>query len=379
MTVRILLGAIVVSGITTFMFYPLITLELINRHENAVAVGVILGLLSGVGRIASTFIGMVNAQWGARPVAIGGLILRSLGLSVFAFNAGTEIYALGAAVASIGSNATALAIKTELMRASMSRKTITLRSIMINLGALVGPSLGGIVYLYASFATIVVAVAISYIFLALSLCLITFHPPENRLTSNAKKMGLFSMNRSFALLSGCIFCYWALYAMWPLAVPILAEQAFSTPIASSWIYTGNALLILALQYVVLVRLLKDTAVIRVLCLGFVNFIVAFIVLVGPSLSIAIILFATFFSIGEMLVSPTLDEVTARLQGLGMGMAKSFGLTGTIAGLASICASPIGGFLVQKSGDASGVLWLGIPLALMGLVSTLALGRREKML
>ncbi|AKK08637.1 MFS transporter [Corynebacterium testudinoris] len=86
---RLLLIAIVVSGITTFMFYPLITLELLDRGIGAGATGLILGLLSGTGRILSGLIGRVNARLGSRTLAVGGLALRSVGLLVFAFDGTT--------------------------------------------------------------------------------------------------------------------------------------------------------------------------------------------------------------------------------------------------------------------------------------------------
>ena len=57
---KTLLAAIVVSGVTTFMFYPLITLELLERGQSPFAVGVILGLLSGVGPTLSVFIGQFS-------------------------------------------------------------------------------------------------------------------------------------------------------------------------------------------------------------------------------------------------------------------------------------------------------------------------------
>ena len=98
----VFLVAIVISGITTFMFYPLITLELIDRGVGAGATGLILGLLSGTGQILSGLIGTVNARLGSKTLAIGGLALRSVGLLVFAFDSSILLYAVGAVVASLG-------------------------------------------------------------------------------------------------------------------------------------------------------------------------------------------------------------------------------------------------------------------------------------
>ncbi|WP_165242826.1 MFS transporter [Corynebacterium lizhenjunii] len=132
--VGILLAAIVISGITTFMFYPLIALELIARGQSPGSAGLILGFLSGTGLILSGVIGALNARLGSKALAVAGLVVRTAGLLVFAFPVDTPVYIVGAIVASLGSSANGLAIKTELMRTSASRNTITLRSIAVNLG-----------------------------------------------------------------------------------------------------------------------------------------------------------------------------------------------------------------------------------------------------
>ncbi len=47
--INLILVAIVISGVTTFMFYPLITLELMDRGETTATTGLILGLLAAEG------------------------------------------------------------------------------------------------------------------------------------------------------------------------------------------------------------------------------------------------------------------------------------------------------------------------------------------
>lgn len=377
---RTLLAAIVVSGVTTFMFYPLITLELLDRGQKPFDVGIILGLLSGTGQIASTFISRANAEWGSRRLAVGGLMLRSAGLAAFAFDASTTTYAAGAVVASMGSGAMALAIKTELMRTSTSRQTATLRSIAVNIGALIGPSIGGLLFLQTSFAVIVAIVVACYVALALVLLAIEFHPPENLglrpLPTSRQKGWQGHSDPSFLLLLTCVFGYWAIYAQWPLVVPIIASEGFGTPIASTWIYTGNAILILLLQYPLLVRGLAPVRSTRILGMGFACFVGSFAVLAlhpGPA---AVVAFATLFSLSELLISPTLDEVTGRLRGDGLGLTRAYGMTGTVGGVASLVGAPAGGILIERLGGSGGVLWLGAPLAFVSLVAALALGRRE---
>ena len=374
----VFLVAIVISGITTFMFYPLITLELIDRGVGAGATGLILGLLSGTGQILSGLIGAVNARLGSRTLAIGGLALRSVGLLVFAFDSNVLTYAVGAVVASLGSSSTALALKTELMRASSDRRTITMRSIAVNLGALVGPSIGGVVFVVASFSVIVLSVVTSYVLLGLGLLLVKFKPPEEsgQDTKTRMRSDRRRLDRLFFVLIGCTLAYWGSYSQWPLVVPLYAESGFGTPLGSSWVYTGNAILILVLQYPLLVKLLKPVRSSYVLAIGFLLFVGSFLVLPIPAGPATVILFATLFSLAELLVSPTLDEVTAQLRREGTGLTRAYGATATAAGVSSLIGASAGGALIEHFDSPGSVMYLAVPLAVLGFTGAVVLSRRK---
>ncbi|QPK79280.1 MFS transporter [Corynebacterium lizhenjunii] len=394
--VGILLAAIVISGITTFMFYPLIALELIARGQSPGSAGLILGFLSGTGLILSGVIGSLNARLGSKALAVAGLVVRTAGLLVFAFPVGTPVYIVGAIVASLGSSANGLAIKTELMRTSASRNTITLRSIAVNLGALVGPSVGGLLYLKISFTQIVYLATASYVLLAVVLAFVKFQPPEaDAAEAHAAKAdtaaaqatvaphpaansgrGSTGLDGPFVLLLVCTFCYWAIYSQWNLVVPIYATAGFGTHLGSSWIFTGNAVLILALQYLLIVKALKNIAAEIILGAGFVLFEVAFLILLTSPSIISAIAFATVFSLAELLISPTLDEVTAQLRQSGSGLTKAFGITATVSGVASLLCSFGGGRLIDTFDAAGGVGALTLPVGLVGIGCAVALSRRK---
>lgn len=378
---RVLLGAIVVSGITTFMFYPLITLELLDRGVGAGATGLILGLLSGTGQILSELIGRLNARLGSRVLAVGGLALRSVGLSAFAFDSSTLVYAAGAVMASIGSSSTALALKTELMRASPDRRTITMRSIAVNIGALVGPSIGGLLFVTASFFVIVLSVVISYVLLGVGLFFVKFKPPEEVAgtvpdDADAVRLARRRLDKPFIVLLSCTLAYWGIYSQWPLAVPVYAESGFGTPLGSSWVYTGNAILILALQYPLLVGLLKGVRSDYVLAAGFLLFVGAFLVLPAPAGPATVIVFATLFTLGELLVSPTLDEVTAQLRREGTGLTRAYGATATVGGISSLAGASAGGALIEQFGSPGSVIWFVLPLTALGFAGSIVLSRRK---
>lgn len=373
---KTILGAIVVSGVTTFMFYPLITLELLDRGQTPLSVGLILGLLSGVGPTVSILLGQLNATWGSKKLSVVGLIFRSLGLGVFAFDVSTPVYVVGAIVASLSSASVALALKTELMRASTSRRMITLRSIMVNMGALVGPSIGGILFFFTSFSTIVIIAVASYLLLAFALLCIEFKPPETQKDDPVEWKIWSKLDVSFVFLCMAVFAYWAIYSLWPLVIPIVAKTGFGTAVASGWIYTGNAILILSLQYWLIVKKLSDIRSTDILIAGFAIFIVSSLLLMLPIIPAVVIIFATLFSLAEMLISPTLDEITGQVNTDGLGLTRAYGVTGTVSGLGSLIGAPLGGLLINVFGNVSGAIGLAVPLAIMAIFSTFSLKRRE---
>ncbi|WP_268795605.1 MFS transporter [Sphingomonas sp. Leaf242] len=367
---------VVMSGVTTFMLYPLLTLELIRRGENVFHIGVILGLLSGVGQISATVIGRANAKWGSKRLAVTGLIFRGAGLLVFAFHVESAVYMAAATLASIGSSATGLAIKTELMRSSTSRRTVTLRSMMVNIGAFIGPSIGGSLFLTNAFGNIIIASLASYLLIAFLICLIRFHEPE--LTSVNEHIATFRMigDRSYILLVIGVFSYWSLYALWPLVVPFIALRAFQTPVASTWLYTANAGLIISFQYLLVVKLLSKLRSSQILATGFAILLFCFLPLVMSPGPVSVVLFITLFSVGEMLVSPTLDEVTTRISTNKHGLSQAFGLNASVAGVALLIGAPIGGAIIALSQNTVGIVLFGIPLALTGILVAVLLGRQE---
>lgn len=83
-------------------------------------------------------------------------------------------------LASLGASAAALGMKSELMRFSATRKHVTLRSMAINSGAILGPALGAGLYHIFDFNIILIISTIMYLVLALGLSLLRFSPPESK-------------------------------------------------------------------------------------------------------------------------------------------------------------------------------------------------------
>ncbi|WEV53548.1 MFS transporter [Bifidobacterium sp. ESL0704] len=384
-----LLIAVVVTGMTTYMLYPLLTVQLLKLGFSAADAGLILGVLSGVGPLCSSLCGTVTSKIGAKPVAVAGLALRACGLAVFATNATLPMYLLCSAAASLGSSSASLAVKTELMRRATSRRMVTLRSMAVNSGALVGPAIGAGLFALLGFRRLVLVSIALYALLALLMILLRFSPPEDEQANVAsedvsagrdeREQGwkkLFSRDSAFPILLALTFIYWTVYAQWSLVVPIGSYAGFHTQTASNAIYMGNAVFILILQYPLLVHALGKVKDTTILLLGFASFVVAFGALLAPSGAPQIVAFAVAFSLSELLISPTLDLLTGRIRVAGSMLSRAYGWTGTFSGVASLVGSWLGGCLIDVCRGISGVPLFCLPLVACALLLIVLFKKKE---
>ncbi len=81
-TSYILLVAITISGISTFMIYPLLVFRLLDVGASIGEIGLILGALSGTGRVCSFIIGSANNRFGSK-LTVCYVPVSSSGLSAF--------------------------------------------------------------------------------------------------------------------------------------------------------------------------------------------------------------------------------------------------------------------------------------------------------
>lgn len=324
-------------------------------------------MLYGTGRLSSFAIGSANSKFGSKATVCVGLTLRVAGISIFAFDSTLVPYLIFSGLASIGSSASALGIKTELLRFSASRKLITMRSMAINSGAIIGPALGAALYHYLSFHVILYVSIGVYLVLAAIMCFVNFSPPEASQEPAGKNAGRVNSYTGYFFITLLAALYWAIYSQWSIVVPLLSEQAIGYKEASSVVYMANALIVLCLQYPLLVVLLKSVRDTSILLLGFFLFFTTFwIVIPAPSV-VTVACFCCGFSVAELLVSPTLDSQTAKLAPANLGLTRAYGFQDTLTGIFAICGSALGGYLIELANGLSGSTLLGVPVAACAMI------------
>lgn len=375
-TPHILLGGIVISGISTFMLYPVLVFRLLDVGLTIGQVGLVLGFLSGTGRLCSFLIGSANNRLGSKVTVCVGLLLRVVGIAAFALDTHLIAYVSCAALSSFGSSAAALGIKTELLRISASRRYITLRSMAINSGAIIGPAVGAALYHFFSFHAILYISIASYLILIPLFLFTAFAPPEARSSENGNRVVTTRGARNYVVITIIASMYWAIYSQWSVIVPLFAESVFGYKEASNGVYMLNAIIVLALQYPLLVVLLKSVKDQAILLLGFVSFVATFAMLLPLPSVLTIMVFSCLFSVSELLISPTLDSQTAKLAPSRLGLTRSYGVQDTITGVFSIGGSTVGGWLIEFTGGTHGSALLALPSAVIAM-AVLIFVRKER--
>lgn len=362
----ILLLAITVSGISTFMIYPLLVFRLLDVGFSVGDIGLILGILSGTGRLCSFVIGIANNKFGSKITVCLGILLRVIGISIFAFESSLSMYVSFAALASIGSSASALGIKTELLRLSAERRLITMRSMAINSGAIIGPALGAALYYFLSFHVILYLSIGGYLMLACMLAMTRFSPPESLKSPLKPETKKPKKYRGFVYITLVASIYWAIYSQWSLVVPLISKQACHCEQLSNVVYMANAVIVLLLQYPLVVIALKSVRDSTILLLGFSVFFASFWALFAPPSFVTVALFCLGFSVAELLISPTLDSQTAKFAPSSLGLTKSYGLQDTISGIFSIGGTSIGGWAIDHFQSLSASAVFCLPLAFIAV-------------
>lgn len=364
LTPYVLLITIMISGVATFMIYPLLVFRLLDIGFNVGDIGLILGVLSGTGRLCSFATGSANNKFGSKLTVCIGILLRVIGISIFAFESTLILYVGFAVLASIGSSASALGIKTELLRQSAERKFITMRSMAINSGAIVGPALGAALYHFLSFHVILYSSIGAYLLLVCIMSVTHFSAPEGVTLAEKYDNKRTNNYSGFIHITIIASIYWAIYSQWSIIVPLISEQAFGHKEASNIVYMVNAVIVLVLQYPLVVIALKSVRDSKILLHGFLIFFATFWTLFPVPSFLTVPLFCVGFSIAELLISPTLDSQTAKVAPSRFGLTKSYGLQDTITGIFSIGASSIGGWTIEHFVSLSASAALCLPLSVI---------------
>ncbi|MYT23936.1 MFS transporter, partial [Streptomyces sp. SID7760] len=149
-TARLLLIAVLFTGLTTFMFLPLLAIELTAQGIPAGRTGFLVGLLAFSGQAFSLLTGLLVDRFGAHRVMAAGFLLRVLGYVLLGLGGAGAAAPLVAGIVAVGIGGSLLGLSTKTLLVSQEgadpRTMLALRSTFVNVGVVAGPALGAAVY-----------------------------------------------------------------------------------------------------------------------------------------------------------------------------------------------------------------------------------------
>ncbi|MET7529658.1 MFS transporter [Streptomyces goshikiensis] len=384
-TARLLLVAVLLTGLTTFMFLPLLAIELTAQGIPAGRTGFLVGLLAFSSQAFSLLSGLLVDRLGPRRVMAAGFLLRIAGYVLLGLGGAGRPAPLVAGIVAVGVGGSMLGLSTKTLLVSQEgsdpRTMLALRSTFVNIGVVVGPALGALVY-PLGFRYILAACVLSHLVLGIGLVSgRTAAAVPGRTAAKPTGPGTGpgtapdaagggpgdvtrrTLLRHWAPLAALGVAYWAIYSQLNVLLPIAANELTGSTAAISVVFTANGLLVVLFQYTLLSRVLRRATARTLLALGFLAFACAYAVLIPLAGWYSLLAFVLPVTLAEMLIGPSLDEqavnaAALRRTGLALGTMSAAGALGSLLG------SSLGGQLLQASrgGSRAWVLLVGCSLA-----------------
>ncbi|MCC0099509.1 MFS transporter [Streptomyces flavotricini] len=365
-TARLLLVAVLFTGLTTFMFLPLLAIELTAQGIPAGRTGFLVGLLAFSGQAFSLLTGLLVDRFGAHRVMSAGFLLRVLGYVLLGFGGGGAQAPLVGGIVAVGVGGSLLGLSTKTLLVSQegtdARTMLALRSTFVNVGVVAGPALGAAVY-PLGFGWILAACVLSH--LVLGTCLVLRRPvtaSRSRLVAgrppapgaDGAPATPWTL-RQWLPLCGLGVAYWAIYSQLNVLLPITANEMTGSTAAISVVFTANGLLVVLFQYTLLRHVFRRATARTLLVLGFLAFACAYATLIPLAGWYSLLAFVVPVTLAEMLIGPSLDEqavnaAATRRTGLALGAMSAAGALGSLFG------SSAGGYLLQTA-RGGGEVWL----------------------
>ena len=338
-----MLVGILIITIGSFMVVPLLALYLQSLGESPARIGVVLTVLIVTTQGLPVVTGMLSDRWGARALLVVGIVCRCLGYVGFALGHGFATYIGAALLVGVGGAAFNPVAKAVLAQTAgpLRVEAYALRSAAVNAGAAVGPAIGGLFFrqFQIVFAT---AVALLAVYLVVLLGGVRNRP--RAAPAQRTRMGdvFITMVKDRALLGLTIASvgFWFLYTQFNFTFALYSKDAFGWTGQVGFLFTANAVIVLALQYIVIARLSQRLDGWAICGLGGAVLVTAYGSLVVLQAVGVLILFTVLFSLGELLVVPMLDSLASEISPMvtvgsylgfvSLGWALG-GLVGNLAG------------------------------------------------
>ncbi|MGY3870790.1 multidrug efflux MFS transporter MdtH [Aeromonas crassostreae] len=360
-----------------FVVMPMISLRFVDQLGWAAGVvGLALGLRQLTQQGLGIFGGSLADRFGARPLIVGGMLLRALGFASLAYAESGLALILSCVVSGLGGclfDPPRAALVIKFTRPHQRGRYISLLMMLESAGAVLGALLGSWLL---NFDFEYVCLLGAGLFVCAALCnwlILPAYRISLRPTPIKAGLGRVLADKGFCRVVLILSGYYALWVQVMLIFPILVKQMAGSSTAVGWMYSLEAALSLALLYP-LARYgerhfrLETRLLAGILLMTTGIGLVAF----ATSLEAIFVLLACFY-LGIIIVEPARETLMTRLahpsaRGSYMGFSRLGLALGGMTGY-------VGGGALHDYAMAQGQPWLPwLVLGTVGVVTLLLLAR-----
>ncbi|WP_025745970.1 MFS transporter [Kallotenue papyrolyticum] len=367
-----------------FMLVPLIAVHYVDDLGfSAATIGLVLAARQLTQQGLTVFGGALADRWGAKSLIVWGLVIRTFSFAGMAWAVTPAwllslslLAALGGALFDAPKSAAIAALSAPQERMRFFGLSGIAGAIGMTLGPLTGALLLPFDFAWVCFtaaACFAVAAALTIVWLPAL--------PADPAQPMAGSLRRVLADRRFVIFTALLMGFWFLWVQLSISLPLAAQRwgtpRLVTPLGTlaingvAWVYALNALLTLALQYPLLRLLERRFSAFTILMLGTALTAIGLgLVALAGSLA-ALLGCVALFSLGAMLVQPTLQTVTAALAD-AHALGAYFGFGALSLALGGAAGNYLGGLLFDLARAAG---WPALPwlvFALVGLIVTLGL-------
>jgi DHA1 family multidrug resistance protein-like MFS transporter len=347
--VVVVASGVMLLAVCSFAIVPLLALYLSTEHGvPASRIGVVLAVMALANQGLQVLLGTVADRVGSRVALTAGICLASVGYLGFALATGFPGQLGCAATLGIGRALLSLVGKMLLLEVAGGdgAPALTLRTMMVNVGSAVGPLLGGL--LFGGFRAVLFAgVAMHLVVWAVLVRHAAGRPAVRR-----DRAGLRDLCRNVPLvgITAASTGFWFLYTQLTVTFPLYVNEQFDMRGSVGLLFALNAALAVALQFPVLRILDARIDSWRAIVLGCVAVGAGFLVLGAVPAIWGLVVFVVLFSVGEIVVVPKLDVLTAYVAPAG-AVAGAFGFASLGWAAGGFLGSLLGGLGYQAASRA----------------------------
>jgi MFS family permease len=282
--------------------------------------GIILGMFSAFGLVGSMVGGALTDKFGRRRLILFGLVFSALStLSLGFANTLAALYPLAVGIgflSNIGGPASD-AMVADLLPEKKRAEGFGIMRVVGNLAWIIGPTIGGLVAARSFFMLFVIDAVLSCTVAVLFYRLI----PETKPAAPAEKSnetvwqtaaGYRHVLRDFAFMAflGASLLMLLVYQQMYNTLPVyLRDNHGFTPSAYGFLLTSSAITVVLLQFWV-TRVIKDRPPFLMMALGTIFYALGFSMFGLISAYLLFILAIVVITMGEMIIMPTSQALTA---------------------------------------------------------------------